>query len=64
MQGEEDALPSDIQLLKRQARAAFGNDRIFAASDFYTYPVSPSSFSVRVDTVQLMTVVTKSGEKS
>ena len=41
-QGEEDALPSDIQMLKRQAMTAFGSNNIYAAQDFYTHHVSPS----------------------
>ncbi|CAL8470437.1 g9979 [Coccomyxa elongata] len=37
--GEEDALPSDIQMLKRQAKAAYGSNNILAAYDFYTHHV-------------------------
>ena len=33
-------MPSDIQMLKRQARAAYGSNNILAAYDFYTHHVS------------------------
>ena len=39
LQGEEDALPRDIHALKMQATHTFGSNRIFAASDFFTYQV-------------------------
>ena len=39
IQGEEDALPSDIQMLKRQAMKAFGSNNIHTATDFYTHHV-------------------------
>ncbi|CAL5218555.1 g246 [Coccomyxa viridis] len=37
--GEEDALPRDIHALKMQAMHTFGSNKIFAASDFFTYQV-------------------------
>lgn len=43
LQGEEDALPSDIQMLKRQAKSAYGSNNILAAYDFYTHHVSYAS---------------------
>ena len=39
-QGEEDALPRDIHALKMQAMHTFGSNKIFAASDFFTYQAS------------------------
>lgn len=39
-QGEEDALPRDIRALKMQAMHTFGSNKIFAASDFFTYQAS------------------------
>ncbi|BDA44477.1 Zinc phosphodiesterase ELAC protein 1 [Coccomyxa sp. Obi] len=41
---EEDALPSDIQMLKRQAKAAYGSNNILAAYDFYTHHVPVPGF--------------------
>ncbi|EIE27077.1 Metallo-hydrolase/oxidoreductase [Coccomyxa subellipsoidea C-169] len=37
--GEEDALPSDIQMLRRQAMTAYGSSSIYMAQDFYTHHV-------------------------
>ncbi len=46
VQGEEDALPSDIQMLKRQAKAAYGSNNILAAYDFYTHHVSCNALHI------------------
>lgn len=46
VQGEEDALPSDIQMLRRQAMTAYGSSSIYMAQDFYTHHVSPASLSL------------------